>query len=405
MPPLNYWLRTPRLQSVVLALLSLLAILGWQELVVRHHYQGQQTALFFTGEKFRTPPAFREGTYLFRDSFGYDAQFYRYVAHDPFFRQGLADYIDDARHRYGRIAVPILAWALSGGSPVRIDRYYQFTVAAFLALGVYWSCLWMTQAGLAPLWGALVFLALPASLASVDRLVVDGPLCALFAGYLYYSAAGNRKAVYAIALVAPLVRETGLLIAAGVAGEGLWKRRWGLLVAGALCAIPFVLWNGWVSLHTPPSMAPSIVQNPVIGLLAQFFHIWGDRETSSTAPAFALAIHSLRLLALLGFILTLAIAARWLWKAAEERGGAVWISLTCFLVLGLVLGHRGHLAEAFGYARPVSPLILWLMLQAVVVRAWWALAPPLLVSAGVGVHFLSPGLSVLQAFGITVLRR
>lgn len=67
----------------------------------------------------------------------------------------------------------------------------------------------------------LAFLLLPATLASAERLVLDGPLCALFAGYMKYAKLGRWKAMYAIATIAPLVRETGILILARVYS---WQR-------------------------------------------------------------------------------------------------------------------------------------------------------------------------------------
>ena len=184
-----------------------------QEFVIRFHYQSLQTGLFYTGSRFPAPPPLRAGTFVFQNSTGYDAQFYRYVAHDPFMRRGFDRYMDDPRHRYGRILVPLIAWAVSGGQDRWIDTGYRLTVAAFCALGVYWTCCWLVLSACPAVWGAAAFLLLPATLASVDRMLLDGPLCAVFAGYLYYTRVRHRKAVYAIAAIAPLIRETGILLA------------------------------------------------------------------------------------------------------------------------------------------------------------------------------------------------
>lgn len=46
--------------------------------------------------------------------------------------------------------------------------------------------------------------------------------------------------------------------------------------------------------------------------------------------------------------------------------------------------------EAFGFGRPVSPLRLWVMLEAVSRKAWGALAPPPMVSLGAGLVFVDP---------------
>jgi hypothetical protein len=53
--------------------------------------------------------------------------------------------------------------------------------------------------------------------------------------------------------------------------------------------------------------------------------------------------------------------------------------------------------EAFGFGRPVSPLLLWVMIEAVSRKKWIALAPPLLVSLSVSVAFARPFLTVMQS--------
>ena len=74
------------------------------------NYAGNWTALFMTGDLSPTPPAELPRTYVFPGSYGYDGQFYRYVAHLPWFRADWARYFDSPRMRYYRILVPALAW-------------------------------------------------------------------------------------------------------------------------------------------------------------------------------------------------------------------------------------------------------------------------------------------------------
>jgi hypothetical protein len=50
--------------------------------------------------------------------------------------------------------------------------------------------------------------------------------------------------------------------------------------------------------------------------------------------------------------------------------------------------------DAFGFARPVSPLLLWVMLEAVRRKTWLALAPPALVSLSVSLVFAEPLLAI-----------
>lgn len=52
--------------------------------------------------------------------------------------------------------------------------------------------------------------------------------------------------------------------------------------------------------------------------------------------------------------------------------------------------------DAFGFGRPISPLLLWIMIEAVSRGTWAALAPPLMVSLGVSVAFINPLLKVVR---------
>lgn len=59
----------------------------WQWATVTANFCGNATVLFCTGALQPQPPLnASENTYLFANSLGYDGQFYRYVAHEPFLR-------------------------------------------------------------------------------------------------------------------------------------------------------------------------------------------------------------------------------------------------------------------------------------------------------------------------------
>ena len=79
------------------------AVLGWQALTVHANYGGNWTGLFRTGGAMRAPERLAASTFRNRDPQGYDGQFYRYLAHDPFLQQGTAAYFDDALLRSRRI--------------------------------------------------------------------------------------------------------------------------------------------------------------------------------------------------------------------------------------------------------------------------------------------------------------
>lgn len=380
-----------RTRCAALGLMAAAAVFAWQELTIRYHYKGNQTGLFCTGSKQRIPPQFRKGTYLFRDTYGYDGQFYRYAAHDPFLRKGLAQFMDDPRHRYGRILLPLIAWGAAAGQERLIDKTYQLTVTVFCGLGVYWTCAYVTLAGCTPWWG-LVFILLPATLASFDRMLVDGALCALFAGYLYHLRLGRFRAVYIITLLAPLVRETGYLLLGGVVLAALAEKQWRRILVFSTAAVPALLWFWYLVAHTAPSQAYRIINRPVTGLLVRLFTVRAYPVSDFIRPVVLTA----DCLAIAGFILSLALAGKWIWCSREERLAASSMTVGCFVLLGLALGNQWHLLDAYGYARPLSPVLLWVAVEAVARKAWLGLAPPLFVSVSVGMYFLSPALSILR---------
>jgi hypothetical protein len=362
-------------------------------LLIRYRYHGLQSGLFCTGSLQRVPPPLRPDTYLFEGSVGYDGQFYRYVAHDPFFRRGFAADVDDARLRYERILIPFVAWAVSGGQDRFIDRVYQFTVVLLCALGIYWTCGWLRVSGCPPAWGIPVFLLLPATLTSLDRMLTDGPLCACFAGYMYYATIGRWKAVYLIAAVAPLIRETGVLILAGVLAGAFLHKRWRHIMIFATALLPTLVWFSFVADHTGVSSLNNM-QKPVVGLLLRLFTIPGNYPGWS---GFALAaLQAVETLAIAGYIFCLGLAAIWIWQKRAEWRCPVIISIACFVVLGMLLGTPFYLLNAYGYARPLSPLFLWIALIALVSRKWAALIPLVLVSSAVAIY---PAFSTWQAMG------
>jgi hypothetical protein len=98
-------------------------------------------------------------------------------------------------------------------------------------------------------------------------------------------------------------------------------------------------------------------------------------------------------LAVLGLSISIILAVRWL---LERRFGPVTLCVGFFAALALVLGSPSHMVEAFGFARPVSPLLLWIMIEAVSRKTWNAMAPPLLVSLNVSLVFASPLVTVVN---------
>ena len=98
-------------------------------------------------------------------------------------------------------------------------------------------------------------------------------------------------------------------------------------------------------------------------------------------------------LAVLGLAISIVLTVRWLIQSSPEPAT---LCAGFFVVLALVLGAPSHMLDTFGFARPVSPLLLWIMIEAVCRKAWGVLAPPLLVSLSVSLVFLEPFVAVLR---------
>jgi len=66
-----------------------------------------------------------------------------------------------------------------------------------------------------------------------------------------------------------------------------------------------------------------------------------------------------------------------------------------FAGLALMLGAE-PMVEAYGFGRPVSPLLLWIMIEAVSRKEWQALTPPLLVTLSVSLAFARPFIEIAK---------
>ncbi len=160
-------------------------MLAWQALTVHYNFGGNWTALFCTGELLAPPAELKsEGIYRF-PGFGYDGQFYHYIAHDPLITRNFAKSMDAPRLRYRRIFVPAVAFVLALGQDRAIDFGCIAAFALSVLLGSYWLSRFAVFRGLAPAWGLLFCLA-PAVPISADRLTVDAALAACCTGFALY---------------------------------------------------------------------------------------------------------------------------------------------------------------------------------------------------------------------------
>ena len=364
-------------------------VLAWQYLTVTYNYDGNWTGLFCTGERSPIPPALNAGTWRFAGSNGYDGQFYRYAAHDPLFLEGYRRYFDDSRLRYRRVLLPLLAYGLVWGRDSLIDAAYIGLILLSVALGVYWTGRWFARRGRHPAWGA-VFLLVPATLTSIDRMLLDGPLVALFAGFAFYVETGSTPRLWAILAIAPLVKETGAFL---IAGQCLWEllqRRVRRAILFSLAGAPWLAWLGFVTVHTPPSYAWHIIQRPIIGHFERLL-----RASRYPLPRWQEAVmQTVDVLAMLGLLASCVIA---LWWMRRKGFGPVGVSTVFFVALALAVGNTDHLTDAYGYARPIAPMLWFVMVNGIAESRWLLASPPVAMSMQIGFYFLHQAIMIVKA--------
>ena len=132
----------------------------------------------------------------------------------------------------------------------------------------------------------------------------------------------------------------------------------------------------------------TVLAAPAWGLLQRLFWF-----RSYPDPHVQLLLRVTDFLAVLGLAISIIVAVRWV---LENRFGPATLCVGLFAVLALVLGAPSHMIDAFGFGRPVSPLLLWVMIEGISRKAWSAMAPPLMVSLSVSLAFAGPFVTVVK---------
>jgi hypothetical protein len=357
--------RVRRVACLLAAAVTMLAALGWQALTVHVNYRGDWSALFYTGDGTRVPPAIAdEGVYTFPDSQGYDAQYYHFIAHDPWLRRGFAPFVDNPRMRWHRILLPGLA-SLAGDDYV--DSLYCVLLLACVFAGAYWLAAWCVECGYRPRWG-VAFLLLPATLISLDRATVDVALAALTVAFALY----RGRALWVVLAVAPLARETGLLLTAANAACSARERHWRAVGWSAAALLPCALWWAYVAQATAPDLTSHLAPVPFGGIWYRLTHPV-MYETSSAWLRKAAALDYI------GFLGACAAIALAVVAALRTKGGRLEIAALAFAAALVFVGQPQVWAEAYAFGRVAAPLLLLLALVAVRDRWWWGLAPVAMV--------------------------
>jgi hypothetical protein len=337
------------------ALLCALLGLTWQLLTVHFNYVGNFTALFCTASTLPIPPQLAaEHIYVFPQGGGYDGQYYHYVAHDPLFQTAIGHSIPSPALRYPRILLPGLAYLLALGHQPWIDASYIACNLAFLVLGAWWLAQLLARIGSNP-WFAVLYLLVPATLISLDRMVTDLALTSLCLGFAVYLKSATRWKLLIVVSLAALCRDTGFFLAIACCiqacrMQNTMPRRFRACLPFLAALIPAVLWYIYVGAHVP--LEPMQLPIPFRGLLGIAF-----RATPYPFPApLPAAIASLDWLELAGLFLAIGIGIGGWRKAASDP-----LAAACVLwsITGLMLPPQ----EVYSAARILSPLMLYQFLE------------------------------------------
>jgi hypothetical protein len=345
------------------AVLGAVLVLAWQALTVQANYAGNWSGLFRTGTLVSVLPQLASSTFRDPSPHGYDGQYYRFLAHDPFLRSGASAYLDGPKVRASRILVPLAAWALAAGRPGLIDAAYVLVLAGFIFAGVYWLASIMLRLGRPPALG-LLFLVIPATVVSIDRMTVDVALGALTAGFVLYFLEDREPGMWLTAAAAGLVRETGLLLVAACVLAALFRRDFRKSVLWAAAAIPTLCWYAYIQWALPRviGQADGLVPGWAIprlrlGILLRLI----DPPQYPLPVPLEMIARGLDSLALAAMIAAAVIATMRLRRTPE---GALRIALALHALLLVAMNSKEFWDTPFGYGRPFAPLFVLLLAAA-----------------------------------------
>ena len=352
--------------AAVLLLLIALTV-GYQAVYCYASMGGDWTSLFCSGDRVPRPPELDGGSRL-HDSFGYDGQFFRVLAHDPLNRKGYWRYLDEARYRSRRILIPALAALLGAGSRRAVDFWFIAVVDVSLALGG--LCFVRLCGDACPMLAAVeIYCTIPAVVGSTDRMVVDGPLVGAFLAAWLFIRLERRGALWAVLACAPLIRETGILVNAGAALVFLRRRDLPGALMSCATTLPALTWWWWVARRTPASGVARYLSVPLLPQIARMFHI----VTRPVAPWRNAANHAIVVATVLCLLIAFAMVAWKLWRGLRRRGIEDDVLLVLpSAILAAFAGIATIVYEPYSMARADSILLVWAGLR--LLQDWRRLA-------------------------------
>lgn len=367
--------KNSRRQCLIYAALAVVLGLGWEGSLVHNLYGGNWTSLFYHGYRSGLPnDTFFAGTYVFPDDLGFDGQYYRVIAHDPFMRRNWAQYIDSPTMRYRRILVPIVAYILAVGQQRYVDAGFIAAILLFLFFGVYWLGCFAVLFGGSAKWG-WAFLLAPGVLAGLERGAVDTALTALTIGFALYLREQSRYRLLLVLLLAGLCRETGVLLILACAGSSLVRRNWPRLALSIASALPTLAWYAYVQMRNIGGTSQDLMRLPLTDLLDNLIH----HDPAYIKNGFYV-VQLAYYVAIFGTLLAFVLAIRYsfgCWKCPEG------LALLAFTATGLLVQPPGLWMQAYHFGRVLAPLLVLLALQYFPTGGRQWLLPALMVSPAI----------------------
>jgi hypothetical protein len=342
---------------------------AWQALTVQCNYSGDWSALFYTGYIQMPPALTHEGTFRIRNDSGFDGQFYHLIAHDPFLRSDTARYVDSPRFRWRRILLPLAAWLLAFGQSDYIDSTYAIAILGFVFLGAYWLSVYCRRIGLSPVWG-LLFALIPAVLVSIDRFTVDVALGALCVGFLVET----RWRFFLILVLAPLARETGLILPAAAGLHALLRRDHLRLMGSAATLIPYAVWLVYVDGRTASDGISYTSLIPFHGLIVRTLH----PIQQAAGSAWVRTALRLEYAAVLGMWAAVLLTV---WLVLKRRNDLAALAAMLFAAVFVAFVSYAPIWDgAYSFGRTMSPILVFLGLIGLASRSWIYGLPLMLIA-------------------------
>ena len=340
-----------------LPLAHLAAMLFFLLLAVGHYDRGTGfTRYICFGDRFtqrQIPEIARAQPFVFRDSSGYDGQFYAQLALSPLLAEPALDTaLDRPEYRARRIALPWLAWLAGLGQPAWVLQMYALAnIAAWFALAILLLRRIAPENATALLaWLGCLFGA--GVMMSVERALTDLPSTLAIAVAILLAERGRTLGAWTSFALAVLTRETSALAGVALApGAGGGRAPW--IRAGVLAALsiaPFAAWAIYVHARFG-GIAGVDGENFSYPFAAMVSAIGAGAPSESPKER---ALFAPQLLAMLGLcvqFLSLAVSARKNWRDRWWRAGAAFALL--FAVLGPAVW-----TDAAAAARAVIPMTL-----------------------------------------------